>query len=369
MSNTSRRSSNPRVRNFMFTWNNPPANQGTIDQLFALVAPGKANYIAFQFENAPQTNTLHIQGYIELETAKYLSQVKRWIHTSAHLERRYGTQAEAIAYVRKQESRSTIPLAGPHQRGTPKRSAISEDLITSIKQGATIKEVAQEFSHQYLKHHKGIEALHAKHVEARNWPMEIHIYYGPTGTGKSWKASKEYPGAFYIMWPRGGRWWWDGYDGEETVIMDEFAHQIKYQEMLKVFDRYAYKIEYKGGMTQFRSKRIVITTNIDPIYWYPNVDDKSALHRRFRDYTTIWDFFPMSQPPEGQAITFANVVCHRRRGETRANFRTQVPSTPLPSQTVSQAIFNGPSILNIQDVNSDDEASEEEPEVPELCTQ
>ena len=54
-------------------------------------------------------------------------------------------------------------------------------------------------------------------------------HYGDTGTGKSTHVRTKYPDAFI----KSNDVWWDGYQGEETVIIEEFgpkqinAHLIK----------------------------------------------------------------------------------------------------------------------------------------------
>ena len=57
--------------------------------------------------------------------------------------------------------------------------------------------------------------------------------------------------------------------------------------MLKLLDKYPMWTEYKEGNRQMSSKRLIITTNIPPLDWYPGVFDKSMLHRRFSDYCTF----------------------------------------------------------------------------------
>lgn len=58
--------------------------------------------------------------------------------------------------------------------------------------------------------------------------------------------------------------WWDYYQHEDTVIWDDFRGcDYNLSEFLKLLDRYPYKIEYKGGMCEFNSKSIILTSNKD----------------------------------------------------------------------------------------------------------
>lgn len=120
--------------------------------------------------------------------------------------------------------------------------------------------------------------------------MEIICYIGPSGTGKSRAAREAYPQAY---WGPKGKWW-DGYCGQETVIVDEmYGHRFSFSELLQLLDRYPFQVETKGGVRQFTSRRIVFTSNQDPQDWY-NAERthqmrwaENPLYRRLREYGRI----------------------------------------------------------------------------------
>ena len=58
--------------------------------------------------------------------------------------------------------------------------------------------------------------------------------------------------------------WWDGYEGEKEVLIDEFWKDFyKYHELLRLLDRYPCKVEKKGGWAHLQgmvsATTIVIT--------------------------------------------------------------------------------------------------------------
>ena len=59
--------------------------------------------------------------------------------------------------------------------------------------------------------------------------------------------------------------WWDGYHGQELVIIDEFRkHGVSYSYLLRLLDRYYVSVQVKGGFTEFNPKIIFITAPVDP---------------------------------------------------------------------------------------------------------
>lgn len=108
-------------------------------------------------------------------------------------------------------------------------------------------------------------------------------FYGDTGTGKSYAARDE-AGADVFLKSACNKWW-DGYRGQEHVILEDMDRTHKYMGFyLKIWaDRYAYPAEVKGGAVRCRPKRIWVTSNysIDEI-WQDEPQTSEPLKRRFK---------------------------------------------------------------------------------------
>jgi len=76
--------------------------------------------------------------------------------------------------------------------------------------------------------------------------------------------------------------WWEGYDKHEDVIFDDFRNDFcTFHELLRILDRYPYKIECKGGSRELLAKRIFITCPFSPHDAYPSsCEDIQQLIRR-----------------------------------------------------------------------------------------
>ena len=280
-----------RARNWCFTLNNPTAEDYDFwEAIGEWEHKGIIRYVILQ-EEIGEEGLNHFQGYIELKRPIRLRRMKIYFGDRYHFEKRLGSQAAAIAYCRKADSRVEDGLS--IEWGTKKRGSNGKfhEAVMAIADGMMIDEVEEEYTEQFVMFKDKLQdfALHLK--GKRHWAMDVRIYVGKTGSGKSYTADQE-DDHYNAPWLKGGRWWWEGYTGQFCVVLDEFRHQLKMDVMLKVFDRYAWHLEAKGRSFQFVSHKIVITTNIDPKDWYPgvSVEKKEPLRRRIQEFAKIYDF-------------------------------------------------------------------------------
>jgi len=253
--------------------------------------PSYVNYFIYQLEICPETGREHFQCYMELSTKKSFTQIKDECDglENGHFEARRGTAKQAKAYCSKEDSR----VEGPWEYGEAKAQGAREDLVNlkaTIDSGATLREISDEHFGEFLKFSKAIVSYKRLRAVKRNWPMEIIVYIGPSGTGKTRAVHEAYPNAY---WKPHGKWW-DEYDGQETVVFDEmYGSSFPYTELLKLLDRYPHSVECKGATHEFVSRRIVMTSNQEPEDWYDNVTThqmswaESPLHRRLQEYGRI----------------------------------------------------------------------------------
>ena len=106
------------------------------------------------------------------------------------------------------------------------------------------------------------------------------VFWGTTGSGKSRRAWEEAGIGAYPKDPNTK--FWDGYNGHDNVVIDEFRGKIDISHILRWTDRYPVIIENKGGGTTLSAKRIWFTSNLPPSSWYPDLDSQTtaALLRR-----------------------------------------------------------------------------------------
>ena len=109
--------------------------------------------------------------------------------------------------------------------------------------------------------------------------------YGEKGTGKSKYAFKDYdPSTHYILnYDKG---WWDGYTGQDIVLMNEFHWYILYKRIIHLIFKFPEDVRRRGKEpTPFLAKHIKITSRLHPKYVYYNrykEDSQAQLYRRMK---------------------------------------------------------------------------------------
>jgi hypothetical protein len=116
-----------------------------------------------------------------------------------------------------------------------------------------------------LKHDKTQKMLqlNAKQtVSSRD--LEVYWLYGPTAIGKShYVRSQHAPEDLYIK--SSTNKWWDGYTGQENVLLEEVEKADMDTDLKRWTDKYIFAGEVKGGyVPNICYKRIYLTSNLHP---------------------------------------------------------------------------------------------------------
>lgn len=196
----------------------------------------------------------------------------------------------------------------------------------------TIREMAQNGqlddidSSVYICHYRSLKQIAVDHMKPLAEERRIKVFWGATGTGKSRKAWEE---ASWDAYPKDPNTkFWDGYSGQENVVIDEFRGRIDIAHILRWFDRYPVVVEVKGSSQVFKARNIWITSNLDPRAWYPELDTETKMALLRRLDITHFAALPPSVP--------ANTPCVRRP------IRVYGPGELPPNAPVHNSIVRAP---------------------------
>lgn len=227
-----------------------------------------------------ESGTPHIQGYIEFTKRHRLRSAKSKISNRAHVEVRRGSSDSAISYCKKD---GLFELFGVPSRGSGSRTDL-ESLQRGLNDGANLRSISESHFGTYLRYERSIRNYIMMRRQRVSSPPIVYVYWGKTGTGKTKKVYDDNPNEDIYSWPGGP--WFDGYDGENILLLDEFSgSQLSLTFMLRLLDRYPFKLPVKGGHVNLLATKIFITSNIDPNLWYPNanLEHQAALYRRLTE--------------------------------------------------------------------------------------
>lgn len=252
------------------------------EQEWSSCVGAEAEFSVFAPEIGENEETPHIQGYIYYKSAKKFKTMKK-MFPRAHLEIPKGNPEQNKQYI-----------VGPYKKGT-KFKPLNENAVVRGEcpvQGKrsdldNVKEVLKETGSMRavvvvassVQSVRMAEMILKYHEPPRKQKPKISWFYGPSGSGKTRSAYEELGDDCYTCLSTGK--WWEGYDGHENVLIDDYRKDfMPFADLLKLLDRYAFKVECKGGSRQFRGENIVITAPFHPVYYIPANEDKQQLLRR-----------------------------------------------------------------------------------------
>ena len=258
-----------RSRAYCFTINNPM--QEDMDNLDCL--PGVSYGVCGEETGAE--GTVHLQGYVRFDTQRTFGAVSTFL-PRAHLEAAKGTPAQNYAYCTKDGNivweEGEFPLEG----GACEKKRWADAKQLAINGDFDLIDPQIFFCH-YSTMKRIYKDHQAKPADAEGVTGEW--YYGPSGAGKSRDARENYPGSYLKMCNK----WWDGYQGEDTVIIDDFdkSHSVLAHHLKIWADRYAFIAEMKGEALQIRPSKIIITSQYRPDQIWEDEETLDAIGRRF----------------------------------------------------------------------------------------
>jgi len=263
----------------------------------------KIRYICGQLEVAPDTGRLHFQGYLQLKTSQRLSWVKAHVHATAHFEvQKASNNDDARNYCNKEDTRmegAEFVEFGSYVKGAGARTDLTT-IRDAIKEGATHRQLMEDYCNTYARHIRFCDRATAYYQPTRP-EVTVKLYIGEPGTGKTRLATSD-PDHYVV--PIGDKLWMDGYDGQTTIVLDDFSGRMSHMQLcdtLRLLDRYPIRVPIKGGFTWITAPTVIVTTNIHPFRWYKwetRANQYEALWRRFNEVL----YFPKDSEPEEQPL-------------------------------------------------------------------
>jgi len=240
--------------------------------------PSGCCWIKGQQETCPTTGRLHHQVIFGLSGPQRLSWLRSTFGGGHHYEPSRSSHADA--YVWKDETAVEGTRFELGRKLLRRNSSVDWEQILSHAKEGNIGQIPADVQIRYYRSLKGIAADHHRPIGIEK---TVNVFHGRTGTGKSRRAWEEAGVCAYPKDPRSK--WFDGYKGEENIVIDEFRGTIDISHLLRWLDRYPVRVECKGSSVPLQATKIWITSNLAPTDWYPELDEQTreALLRRLNN--------------------------------------------------------------------------------------
>lgn len=279
-------------------------------------------YLVISQEICPTTSRKHYQGYINWR------QPHRWKASLKHLTETFPDLCHPFQEVSGgdalQNRKYCLKLDTPTPNEVwwefgqlPKPGSRTDlaAIVTAVASGMPLLDIANNYPTEYLKYHGGIKSyqlLTSSKPRTGHVDPTVHWLFGPTGVGKSRRVFEQYGNnAYWKMMDK----WWDGYLGQDVVVFDDYrANLCFFHELLRIVDRYPYRVQPKGGSIELSATTFVFTTTSRPeVIWHTKTGEQ--IDQLLRRISTIEEILP--------------------DGSSKIHKDAETPYTPLTTEELS----------------------------------
>lgn len=244
----------------------------------------------YQHEICPDTGRWHVQGFVRWKRGCRIPQCKEWLGlgNDIHLTPCNGSDADNYDYCTKLDTRvdhNKLHMLGVFiDPGTSFDPKIEGDWLTSGEKRRGVYE-----SHAKVLKEKGVKALYqldpgfclnnptkimkfeenfVRRFTTDDVVRKVRVIFceGATGIGKTSACYRAFLNRMYNLVPHSSRStedpWWDAYEGEETVLIDEIKPGMLETTMLNRWaDGYPCRLRTKGGHTWANYTLLILISN------------------------------------------------------------------------------------------------------------
>lgn len=248
-----------------------------------------AQYVIIGEEICPKTKRLHHQGFVYFtgERSSIKGVAKQLGKCNVRMCR--GNLDQNCDYCEKDDKVTEFGVK-PNQGFRSDLEAIKEDILEGKLSADRVCCENPNVYHQYGRTINKLEDI-ALRRKFRTWTTRGEWYFGPTGSGKSHYAFKDFSPETHYVYPNDNGWW-DGYTGQPIIIVNEFRGGIAYAELLDLLDKYPKTVRRRGREpVPFLGRLMIFTSVLQPREVYNILSENDSLDQLYRRI----DLFKMAQ--------------------------------------------------------------------------
>ena len=261
-----------QCRKWQITINNPLEKGWTHDRIKEVLSQIKSVKYWCLADEAGQTHHTHCfiacsssvrfstlknripEGHIEaakgsvLQNREYISKTGRWEHDAKHGQKIPGTWEEGGEVPEERQGRRTD----------------LDDLYQMVKEGATDLEILEVHPRamMYLdKIERVRQTLKAEKYATEFRQLDVTYIWGPTGTGKTRGVMEEH-GYDKVCRVTDYDHPFERYNGEDTIVFDEFRSQLRISDVLNYLDGYPLMLPCRYANRQACYTKVYLISNV-----------------------------------------------------------------------------------------------------------
>jgi hypothetical protein len=283
-----------RARGWMLTINAEKHTKAEVDAILGSVPTASV----YSEEAGATTGYQHYQVFAYWEGKTTGSRV-RSLFSDAHVEPAGKPAIACAAYCSKDRTH----ISGPYWLGAydavPGMRPTTEQTVRRDKFDAAQEMISKGWRYEDflndgewmtwgLRHRQAIQDLtlarNARLYGEHDREISVDYIHGPAGSGKTSATLDLYGRRDVFMADLGSAFPFDGYSGEEVLLLDDFRSSIIFNDLLRILDRYPLRVNVKGSHSWACWTKVIMSANIPLTEQYPNLSErKDPLLRRFEN--------------------------------------------------------------------------------------
>lgn len=239
-------------------------------------------------EEVSDSGTPHLQLAITFQRNKRGRAVKAALGGRAHVEKMRGSWGCNVQYCSKQGN--VLRKKGGSGEGNAGRRTDLEEFREKLESNQPDLEMVKSYPMQcamYPRFWMKLKELYARE-RSRGWRgVRTTVLWGEPGAGKT-RQVMEMEGVYKWNGFHESNVWWDGYEGEKKLLIDDFQPMgLSHGTMLALLDGYELRLPIKMGHTWAEWTEIWITSNSHPAEWYSEIFEGGPLQRRIQEIREV----------------------------------------------------------------------------------
>lgn len=234
-------------------------------------------------DTCPTTGRFHLHAYLAFDRGIRQGTLRKLL-PGAHLIA-CRSNLDALRLKRYVLAKHPFYASGTDlsSRGQGTRTDIVE-FRDAIIAGSNDLELLMKFPNQFFRYYKVITYIRTLLPPRDPHPVTVEVWWGITGSGKSWTALTTDPRNSFVLRPRNTGTWFDGYVGQRILIIDEFRANLPFELFKMITDPAGFDLtmDAKFGSARCNWEIVLVISNYPINLWYRGVPPafRSPLLRR-----------------------------------------------------------------------------------------